>query len=386
MNWKPPPSSRPSFDDQLQQLLNNPRSIGIVLVVITILMALYTSVYIVQQAERAVVTRLGSYVRTEDPGLAFKLPFRIERAQIVKTEEIRQQAFGHIPREGEAGRLPFASGLNRSTSFSSMSSAPRNLEDESHMLTGDLNVARVEWVVQYRITDPRAYLFNTTDQDQTIRDIAQATMRQVVGDKSINSVLTTGRAEIQTEAAAIMTQILEGYGVGFGDIEVRLQNVTPPERVRPAFNEVNSAEQEKEQDINKAETERNRIIPEAKGKALQEISSAEGYAKSVINRASGDAARFEDVRQAYVTGPVVTRTRMYIEIAEELLGRMENLTIVDPALRAVLPVFMNEMKNQVQTESRASFSGILNETLLKETDPLRETSTDTKSTNRRGNQ
>ncbi|MCB0328173.1 MAG: FtsH protease activity modulator HflK, partial [Bdellovibrionales bacterium] len=197
-----------------------------------------------------------------------------------------------------------------------------------------------EWVVQYRVTNPKDFLFNVADPVKNIRDLTQTTMRKVVGDRSINDILTTGRGEIQTAVQNDMQKVIdETYKMGIAIEEVILQDVAPPETVQPSFNQVNSALQEQKQEINKAFEDQNRIIPEAKGKATREISQARGYREAVINQAEGDASRFEQVLVEYSKAPEVTRRRLYLELVEDMLGKVSNFTVVDPEIRGLLPVF-----------------------------------------------
>lgn len=207
------------------------------------------------------------------------------------------------------------------------------------MLTGDLNVADVEWVVQYRVADPKDYLFNVRDPKKNIRDISQATMRRVVGDRTVSQVLTTGRTEIAAEAKRLSQEILNKYNMGVEIVDVKLQDVNPPEKVKPSFNDVVAAKQEQERTINMAEQEYNSLIPEARGKAEQEISGATGYAQAAVNRSKGDANKFLQLLQEYKKAPTITRKRLYLETVEKLMRRIDAITIVDKEVKGVLPVF-----------------------------------------------
>ncbi|MFC1522639.1 FtsH protease activity modulator HflK [Elusimicrobiota bacterium] len=283
-----------------------------------------TSYYTVQPQEEAVILRFGRYVSTASPGLHFKLPFGIDRAIKVKTKVILQEEFGFR-----------SSGSKRSQS----SYGSEVFEKESLTLTGDLNVADVEWIVQYQISEPQKYLFNVRDVLKNIRDVSQSMMRRVVGDRLVSDVLTVGRIEIATEAQVLTQEVLDRYDMGIRIVAVKLQDVNPPEQVKPAFNEVNAAKQEQEKVINQAEEYYNKIIPEARGKAEQAIQDAEGYASALINTAKGDAQRFDDMRKAYQKSPQITRTRLYLETMEELYSRFQELTIVDAGVKGILPVF-----------------------------------------------
>lgn len=290
--------------------------------------------YTAQPSEEVVVTRLGKYDRTTSPGLHFKLPFGIEVATKVKTKLVLQDEFGFRTSDVRA-RGP---------------SAYKNeiFDKESQMLTGDLNVADVEWIVQYQIADPKKYLFASADPHQTIRDISEAIMRRVVGDRTVNEVLTTGRVEIATEAKRLTQEVLDKYDVGVRIVTVKLQDVNPPEGVKASFNEVNAAKQEQEKAINMAEEAYNKVIPEARGKAEETVSEAEGYASAVINHARGDADRFTTTLREYKLAPEITRRRLYLETMEELFQKFEALTIVDDKVRGVLPLFGQINKEAAQ--------------------------------------
>lgn len=286
-------------------------------------LALVSSVYTVEPSEEAVILRFGKYVSTQPPGLHFKVPF-LDRAVKVRTKVILQEEFG----------FRSAAGRDRGDDMPA-----RAFKAESLTLTGDLNVADVEWIVQYQVSDPKKFLFNTREVLMNLRDVSQSVMRRVVGDRSVNEVLTTGRVEIADEAQRLTQEVLDRYDTGLRIVTVKLQNVNPPEPVKPAFNEVNAAKQEQEQAINHAEREYNKVIPEAHGKAEQSIRDAQGYATAVVNRAEGDATRFRATLAAYRTAPAVTRTRIYLETMEEVYGRLKTMTVVDKGVQGLLPVF-----------------------------------------------
>lgn len=289
-----------------------------------VLLGSATSIYTVEPSEEAVILRLGRYVSTQPPGLHFRLPFGIERVVKVKTKVILQEEFGFRSSGKDGERTAYAND---------------DFKSESLTLTGDLNVANVEWIVQYQISDPKKYLFNAREVLKNLRDISQSVLRRVVGDRIVSQVLTTGRVEIAEEAQRLMQEVLDRYDIGVRIVTVKLQDVNPPESVRPAFNEVNAAKQEQEKAINQAEREYNTVIPEAVGKAEQSVRNAQGYATAAVNRAEGDAARFRATLKAYQAAPTVTRSRLYLEAMEELYGRVESLTIVDKGVSGVLPVF-----------------------------------------------
>ena len=255
------------------------------------------------------------------PGLHFLVPF-VDSVIKVPVQRQLKEEFGF--RTAEAGvRTQYID---------------RGFEDESLMLTGDLNVAVVEWIVQYRIKDPRAFLFNVRSPQSSFRDMTEAAMRQVVGDHSVDEVITTGRASIADQAKEILQQLSHTYGIGIDVQQVVLQDVNPPDAVKPSFNEVNQAIQEREQLINEARTEFNQAIPKAEGEALQLIQEAEGYATARVNRAEGEATRFDAIYSEYRKAPRVTRTRMYLEMLNEVLPRVGKKIIVDDEGASVLPL------------------------------------------------
>ena len=314
-------------DEFLQDLLNKPKSLFGFIIVALLALGIFTSFYTVQPEEEGVVTFFGKWVRNSPPGLHFKWPYGVEQVTKVKTARLLQECFGHYCDESGSSNQSYRSRYRR------------NLEDESLMLTGDLNVADVQWVVQYRINDPKEYLFNVHDPIKNIHDISQAAMRRAVGDRTVTDVLTVGRGEIASEAQRLTQEILDQYQMGITIDAVRLQTITPPEPVKPSFNDVNSAKQEQEQDVNQAEAYYNKIIPEARGQAEEQITRAEGYAAAVINRADGDAKKFTQILKEYEKAPEITRTRLYLDLIEDLLGRFKNLTVVDPEVKGVLPLF-----------------------------------------------
>lgn len=287
------------------------------------LMTLTTSVYTVQPEERAVVKRLGEVVRIADPGLRYKLPLGIETVQILATERVLKEEFGFRTEGMRGGRTRYAS---------------KPFEDESLMLTGDLNIIDLEWVVQYRINDPIKFLYNLRETTRTLRDISESVMRRVVGNRLGSEVLTVGRVEIQEQARTEMQSIMDRYESGVHIITVELQDVVPPARVQPAFNEVNEARQEREQTINEAQKRVNQELPLAEGGALRRVAEAEGYATERINRALGESARFLAVLEQYQQAPEVTRRRMYLEAVSGLLPRVGRVMVVQDGQMGPLPL------------------------------------------------
>jgi len=295
------------------------RAIALVLLIAVVLLS---SVYTIDPEEVGVVQRLGRYVKTTEPGLNFKLPFGIETVRKVPVERQLKAEFGY--RTQSAGVR---------TQYSAAS-----FNNESLMLTGDLNIADVEWVVQYRIANPYNYLFQVRRVEDTFRGMSEAVMREVVGDRTVNEVITVGRQELATLVEQRLQALCEEYQTGIKVEQVVLQNVYPPEPVRPSFNEVNQAEQEKEEKINTAESEYNREVPRARGEAQQTIEQAEGYALDRVNRSQGDAARFTSLYEEYRKAPQVTRTRMYLETLEQVLPQTGRKVVVDEEVRGLVPL------------------------------------------------
>ncbi len=328
MNNQNRPNGNNGFPHEIMVLVewlkNNRSLVKSVLVAGFVLFGAYSSFYTVQPSEEAVVTRLGRYDRTTPPGLHFLVPFWVEVATKVRTKLVLQEEFGF---------------RSRDTSQIVTNYSKDDFEKESLMLTGDLNVADVEWIVQYQIADPRKYLFAAQDPQRNIRDVSEAIMRRVVGDRTVNEVLTTGRVEIATEAHKLTQEVLDKYDIGIRVVTVKLQDVNPPDMVKPSFNEVNAAKQEQEKAINMAEEAYNKIIPEARGKAEETISEAEGYASAIVNRSKGDSERFLMTLKEYRQAPEITRTRIYIETMQELFSRFKNMTIVDEKAKGLLPVY-----------------------------------------------
>jgi modulator of FtsH protease HflK len=298
------------------------KGIRIVAGVVLLLILLLTSLYTVDPEEVGVVQRFGEFVRTTQPGLNMKLPFGIESVTKVPIQRQLKAEFGF--RTHAAGTRTQYSG--------------RGFEDESHMLTGDLNAAVVEWVVQFRIVDPYKFLFRVRNVLETFRGMSEATMRKVVGDRTVNEVLTIGRQEVALEVEVKLQELCNQYETGLQIDQVVLQNVNPPDQVKASFNEVNEAQQEREKLINQAQSEYNQVIPRARGEALQTVEQARGYALNRVNRAQGDSARFVALFDDYQRAPDVTRRRLYLETMSQILPRVERKYIVDDELGSVLPL------------------------------------------------
>jgi membrane protease subunit HflK len=293
---------------------------GIVVLVLAVVL-LWSSWFTVQPEETGVVQRFGKVVRTEGPGLHFKIPYGVETVRLIPTARVLKEEFGFRT------EVP-----GRRTRFSA-----RQFLNESLMLTGDLNVIDVDWIVQYRIDDPGKFLFRVREPVDTIRDVSEAVMRQVVGNRLGSDVLTVGREAVQEEVKIEMQRILTTYETGVRITSVKLQDVTPPDPVKPAFNEVNEARQDRERTINQAQEQANREIPKARGEAGRTIAQAEGFALERVNRAKGEANRFQAILAQYRRFPEVTRKRLYLEALTTILPAAKSLYIVDADQKALIP-------------------------------------------------
>ena len=301
--------------------------IVLILLAIAVLISTY---YQVNADSVAVVQRFGRYVRTTDPGPHLKIPL-IETVTVVPVQRQLKAEFGFVTDR---------------PAIRSQYSQNENTLAESLMLTGDLNVAVVEWIVQYKVKDPYKYLFKVRNLDSatrrgestTFRDMNEAVMREVVGDHSVNEVLTVGREKIQVDAKNLLQQLCDRYETGLEVLQIVLQDVNPPDPVKPAFNEVNQAIQEKERLINEAWADYNQTVPNARGEAERVVRAAEGYALERINNARGDVARFVNIYDEYRKAPDVTRKRLYLETLNEVLPKTGRKLIIDSSMKGLLPL------------------------------------------------
>jgi membrane protease subunit HflK len=295
-----------------------------VLAAVALLVLLWTGYYQIEPDEVGVVQRFGRFVRTSDPGPHLKIPFGVETVTKVPVQRTLKMEFGfRTTRPGIKSTYAAAS--------------PETL-GESVMLTGDLNVAVVEWIVQYRIRDPKKFLFHVRDVPKTFRSMSEAAMRQVVGDHSVDEVLTIGREEVARAAKQELQRLCDRYGIGIVVQQLILQDVNPPDPVKPAFNEVNQAIQEKERSINEAWADYNKEVPRAKGEADQAVRAAEGYALERVNKAEGDAKRFDAFYEEYKKAPAVTRRRIYLETMGQLLPKLGRKLLLDDKAKGILPL------------------------------------------------
>ncbi len=300
-----------------------PKLIVFALIVIAVIGVATTSVFIVDQTEQSVVLLLGEYNRTVGPGLQFKLPFGIESAYNVPTQVLQNASFGfRTTSPGVTTRYD-----------------DRDYPEESIMLTGDLNIVDVEWIIQFRIDDPVKWLFEVQDQTKTIRDISQSVVNQLVGDRAILDVIGSERSNIELQALEMKNNILNSYDIGVRVMQVRLQNIVPPVgRVQDAFEDVNRAVQDMNRLINEGREQYNREIPRTRGQAQRLVQEAGGYATERVNRSRGDAARFEAVLGEYAAAPATTRTRLYIEMMEDLFMEDDGTLLIDRELDNFLPL------------------------------------------------
>jgi len=282
---------------------------------------LLTSWYTVPSDSVGVVLRFGAFRAIEEPGLHFKLPLGMDAVRIVAT---RRQM-----------KLEFGFGSRDATNYWQIGD---DAAAEKSMVTGDLSAALVEWVVQYHVGDPRQYLFHVRDPEQTLRDLSEAVMREVVGDRTVDEVITVGRQEIEDVAAARLRAMANTYELGVAVDNVQLQNVNPPSEVQASFNEVNKAQQDREAMINVANGDYNKTVPRAQGEAARRISEAEGYRLQRVNEALGNAAAFDAVLAEYSKAPTVTRTRLYLETMKEVLPQLRDKWIVDATVTQILPM------------------------------------------------
>lgn len=303
-----------------------------IVLVLILLITVFTGIKTIGPEEEGVVIQFGKYNRTLDPGLNFIVPFGIEQMYKIPVQRQLKQEFGFRTSKASQ-RSEYSKG---------------NYSEESNMLTGDLNLADVEWVVQYRITDSYRFLFRVRNAEKTLRDMSQAAMRKIVGDRTVNEVLTVGRQEVATSVEMLLQQMCDEYENGIRIDQVVLQDVNPPEPVKPSFNAVNEAQQERETLINNAESEYNRVIPRARGEAEETIQLAEAYALNRVNRSKGEAERFVALYEAYIKAPEVTKQRIYLETMERVLPRIGNKIIVDEKSNNVLPLLNIENAKKLQ--------------------------------------
>ncbi len=328
-----------SYDFQRLEQIKWPaiskKSVWIAALIVFALIIVVGSVYQVQPEEVGVVLRFGKYQRTSEPGLNFKFPLGIEELIKVPVQRQLKMEFGFRTMEP-----------NITTRYAT----PVDAKKEAVMLTGDLNVVDAEWIVQYQIRDPYKYLFKVRSVNNTFRYMNEAVIRKVIGDNSVDEVLTIGRARIASEAKDLLQELCNLYEIGIDVKQLIFQDVNPPEQVKPSFNEVNQSLQEKERKINEAWSDYNQTIPRVSGEAEEILRRAEGYALARVNRARGEAERFIAMHREYVKAPDVTRKRLYLETINEIMPKIGRKVIVDEKQKNVLPLLNlgEELKKEVK--------------------------------------
>jgi membrane protease subunit HflK len=297
------------------------RLIGIAAIVLALILILWTSYYTVPAESEGVVLRFGKFLKTVEPGLHFKIPLGIDEVSVLPTRRQLKLEFGF-----------YTSG------YTNPDQPTMQQVEEKSMVTGDLNAALVEWVVQYRISDPKEYLFDVRNPGQTLRDLSQSSMREVIGDRTVDEVITIGRQDIEVAALSRMQELAKRYKLGVRVDQVQLKNVNPPREVQASFNEVNRAQQDRENAINIANGDYNQAVPRARGEADQAIRGAEGYRFKRVNEAEGDVASFNAMLEQYSKAAEITRTRLYLETMGDVLPSMGPKIIIDDSLKQLLPI------------------------------------------------
>ncbi len=319
---------------ELTKKLKHPRQISLGIVIALVIYIGFSSYYTVSAESVGVLQRFGSYQYVVDPGLHFKIPFGVDTVTQVPIKRQLKEEFGF----GTAGATN-PQQISQSSEW----------KLETTIVTGDLNTALVEWVIQFRIENAFDFLFNVRDPGDALRDISESVMREVVGDRTVDEVLTFGSQDIETSAQVKMQEVVNLYGMGLRIDQVQLKNVNPPKPVQASFDEVNEAKQEKERMINVARGQYNKAVPRARGKAEQSIQVAEGYAILRVNQAQGDTAKFSALLSEYIKARVVTKRRIYLETMAEVLPRINNKIILDNKAASVLPLLQ---LNKIQGDAK----------------------------------
>jgi membrane protease subunit HflK len=332
MEWKDIRGPDDIIDIGKIKFLNFKKFLPLALWMFLLLIILFGAIYSIGPDEVGVVQRFGKYISTSGSGLHVKLPFGIDKVTPIKVTKVFTEEFGfrtlHAGVRTEYSRRPYP--------------------EESLMLTGDLNILDVRWIVQFRVKEPEKLLFNTRDPLDNVRDISEVVMRRLVGDYCVDGVLTTEREEIGILAQQEMQKILDDYQTGIHVVTVKLQDVNPSDEVRPAFNEVNEAKQERERVINQAWEAYNKAIPRAKGEAEKVLRQAEGYALDKVNRAKGDVERFMVMLKEYEKAPDITEKRLYLETMMEVIPKAKQKYIIDPQQTSLLPLLNIDQQGGIQ--------------------------------------
>ena len=293
-----------------------------VIILIVIALIAFSGIKVIPTTDNGVVTRFGKYTKTLSPGLNFVIPF-VDQVYKVPVKTVQKEEFGF-----------------RTARSSERSEYQNAILRESSMLTGDLNIINVEWVIQYKIVDPKAWLFNVEEdqRNKTVRDISKSVVNSLVGDRAIMDIISLDRDSIAVLAQEKMNEKYKQIGIGISVSSVQLQNIVPPEEVQAAFEDVNIAIQDMNRLINEGKEAYNKEIPKAKGEAQKMIEEARGYASERINKANGDVARFNAVYSEYVKAPDITRRRLYLETLDSIFKNNENITLIDKNLKNFLPL------------------------------------------------
>lgn len=317
-------------DTQLPNIPISPRQIGLGLVIALAVYLAFSSYYTVSAESVGVVQRFGHYHEVVEPGLHFKIPFGVDTVKQVPIKRQLKEEFGF----GTPG-----------ATFNRQISSSREWDLETTIVTGDLNTAQVEWVIQFRIENAFDFLFKVRDPGDALRDVSESVMREVIGDRTVDEVITIGRQDIEAGAQVKMQEVVNLYEMGLRIDQVQLKNVNPPKPVQSSFDEVNQAQQERERMINVARGEYNKAVPFARGTANQTIKSAEGYAIQRVNQAEGDSAKFIALLREYSKAPEVTERRLYLETVAEVLPRVKNKIVLNEKAASILPLLqLNTIK------------------------------------------
>jgi membrane protease subunit HflK len=307
------------------------RLIAFVAAAVLVFIVIWSSYYTVPAESEAVVLRFGRFLTISEPGLHFKIPLGVDEYTLVQTRRQLKLEFGFY-----------------TYGYSNADQPTQNQVEEKSMVTGDLNAALVEWVVQYRISDPKEYLFDVRNPGQTLRDLSEAAMREVIGDRTVDEVITIGRQDIEISALARMQELATRYKLGIRVDQVQLKNVNPPREVQGSFNEVNKAQQDRENAINIANGDYNEAVPRARGQADQTVRGAEGYRFKRVNEAEGDVASFNAMLTEYIKAPEITRTRLYLETMQDVLPAMGPKIIIDDSMKQLLPILPLSLKPEAK--------------------------------------
>lgn len=322
MDWQSVPTPDEIIDVGRKKFMKFSKWIPVAIAVLLMLLGVRGLIYSIGPDEIGVIQRFGKFIGLSSPGLHAKIPFGVDNVIPIKVEKVFKEEYGFKTVEPGV-RTKYSSG---------------NYSDESLMLTGDLNILDVRWIIQFKIKDPVKLLFATRRPEDNIHDISEVVMRRFVGDYSVDEVLTNKREEIDDLAQQEIQRILDMYNVGVQIVTVKLLDVNPPEKVKPAFNEVNEAKQEKEKMINQAWEAYNKVVPKAKGTAEKTIREAEGYALDKINRAKGESERFLATLEEYKKAPDITKKRLYLETLMQVLPNAKEKYIIDSQQKSILPL------------------------------------------------